>query len=236
MERKGVSVNTAKTVVRTSNTVIAALMVEKGEADSLICGVMGQYVYHLRHLRQIIGLREGVETPAALTGLIMSKGNLFITDTHVNHDPSVCQLTEMTLMAADEMKRFGMEPNIALTSYSNFGSSNLPSARKMREAYAEIKQRRPDLNIEGEMHADAALSENIRKTVMPNSPMEGTANLLVMPSVESASITYNALKVMTEATVVGPILMGMQKPVHICTAAATPRTLINLAALSSASV
>lgn len=235
MQRKGVIPNVAKTVVRTSTTVIAALMVKRGEADAMICGVVGQYIRHLRHLKQIIGLQKGVETPAALVGLIMSKGNLFITDTHVNPDPSACQLAETALLAAEEMKKFGLEPNIALTSHSNFGTSNMPSATKMREALTILKDRNPALQIDGEMHADCALSESIRKTVMPNSPMEGIANLLVMPNVEAANITYNAIKVMNEATVVGPILLGMAKPVHICTAAATPRTLVNLAALSSVS-
>ena len=236
MERRGVTPNVAKTLVRTSNTVIAALMVERGEADSVICGVMGQYVYHLRHLRQIIGLKDGVDKPSALVGLIMSKGNLFITDTHVNPDPSPEELTEMTLLAAEEMQKFGIEPNIALVSHSNFGTSPLPSAKKMREALKMIKDRNPDLNIEGEMHADSALSESIRNTMMPNANMSGVANLLVMPTVEAANITYNTVKVMNDATVVGPILLGMKKPVHICTAAATPRTLVNLAALSSVSV
>jgi malate dehydrogenase (oxaloacetate-decarboxylating)(NADP+) len=236
MERRGITPNVAKTVIRTNNTVIAALMVERGEADALICGVVGQYVSHLRHLKQIIGLKEGVETPAALTGLIMSKGNLFITDTHVNHDPSAHQLSEMTILAADEMKKFGLEVNAALVSHSNFGSSPLPSACKMREALQDVQKRAPELKIEGEMHADAALSASIRETNMPNSTMVGAANLLIMPNVESANITYNALKVMNEATVVGPILLGMAKPVHICTSAATPRTLVNLAALSSVSV
>jgi malate dehydrogenase (oxaloacetate-decarboxylating)(NADP+) len=233
MERKGVSPNVAKTVVRTSETVIAALMVERGEADAMICGVAGQYLTHLRHLKDIIGLKDGVESPAALVGLIMSKGNLFITDTHVNHDPSAHQLSEMTLLAADEMKRFGIEPNVAMVSHSNFGTSNLPSATKMRDALDEIQSRAPSLAIEGEMHADAALSASIRKTSMPNSKMKDTANLLVMPTVEAANITYNAIKVMNDATVVGPILLGMAKPVHICTSAASPRTLANLAALSS---
>jgi len=234
MERRGVTPTTAKTIVRTSNTVIAALMVERGEADALICGVMGQYVYHLRHLRQIIGLKDGVEKPSAVSGLIMSKGNLFITDTHVVDNPTADQLANMTLMAAEEIQKFGIEPNVALVSHSNFGSSQLPSATKMRDALDIIKTRAPDLKIDGEMHADAALSADIRDTAMPNSTIEGRANLLVMPSVESANITYNAIKVMNEATVVGPILLGMAKPVHICTSAASPRTLVNLAALSSA--
>ena len=234
MERKGVTPNVAKTVVRTSNTVIAAIMVERGEADAMICGVMGQYVYHLRHLKDIIGMRDGVEMPSALAGLIMSKGNLFITDTHINPNPTAEQLVESTLLAAEEMRKFGIEPNIALVSHSNFGTSNISSATKMRTALADIQNRAPDLNIEGEMHADCALSESIRQTIMPSSKMVGKANLLVMPTVEAANITYNAIKIMNEATVVGPILLGMAKPVHICTAAATPRTLVNLAALSSA--
>jgi malate dehydrogenase (oxaloacetate-decarboxylating)(NADP+) len=236
MERKGVSPNVAKTIIRTSETVIAALMVERGEADAMICGVVGQYLTHLRHLRQIIGLKDGVETPAALVGLIMSKGNLFITDTHVNHDPSVNQLTETTLLAADEIRKFGIEPNIALLSHSNFGSSNLASSSKMRQSLAEIQKRDSSLSIEGEMHADAALNQSIRDVVMPNSPMDGVANLMVMPNVESANITYNAIKVLNEATVIGPILMGMAKPAHIVTSAASPRTLVNLAAISSVSV
>jgi malate dehydrogenase (oxaloacetate-decarboxylating)(NADP+) len=235
MERRGVTPTIAKTVVRTSNTVIAALMVERGEADSLICGVMGQYVYHLRHLRQIIGMKDGVEKPSALTGLIMSKGNLFITDTHVIDNPTADQLADMTVMAAEELQKFGIDPNVALVSHSNFGSSSLPSATKMRDALSIIKDRVPDLKIDGEMHADAALSQEIRDVCMPHSTIDGRANLLVMPSVESANITYNAIKVMNEATVVGPILLGMAKPVHIVTSAASPRTLVNLAAISSVS-
>ncbi len=236
MQRRGVTPTTAKTIVRTSNTVIAALMVERGEADALICGVMGQYVYHLRHLRQIIGVKDGVEKPSALSGLIMSKGNLFITDTHVLDNPTAEQLADMTLMAAEEIQKFGIEPNVALVSHSNFGSSQLPSAQRMRDALDIIKTRAPDLKIDGEMHADCALSDQIRRTTMPDSTIDGRANLLVMPSVESANITYNAIKVMNEATVVGPILLGMNKPVHICTSAASPRTLVNFAALSSASI
>ena len=234
MERRGVTQTVAKTLVRTSNTVIAALMVQRGEADSLICGIMGQYVYHLRHLRQIIGQKDGVEKPCALSGLIMSKGNLFITDTHVVDNPTAEQIADTTIMAAEELKEFGIEPNIALVSYSNFGSSQLPSATKMRDALDIIHKRAPNLKIDGEMHADCALSESIRKTTMPNSTLNGQANLLVMPSVEAANITYNAIKVMNDATVVGPVLLGMAKPVHICTSAASPRTLVNLAALSSA--
>jgi len=236
MARKGVTENVAQTVMRTNTTAIAALMVHRGEVDALICGIIGQYDFHLKHLQDIIGLKEGVETPAALAALIMDKGNLFICDTHVNPNPSVCQITEMTLLASEEIRRFGIEPNVALLSHSNFGTYNSESAIKMRNALTELKLRDPSLKIEGEMHADCALSEDIRNTIMPGSPMQDTANLLIMPNVEAANITYNALKVMNEATVVGPILLGMVKPVHIVTAAATPRTLVNLAALSSVSI
>lgn len=236
MERKGVTEDVAKMIIRTNTTAIAALMVHRGEADAMICGIVGQYHSHLKHLQDIIGLKDGVETPAALAALIMNKGNLFICDTHVNPNPSVCQITEMTLLASEEIRRFGIEPNVALLSNSNFGTHETDSAVKMRKALAELKLRDPELKVEGEMHADSALSETIRKTMMPNSTMQDTANLLVMPNVEAANITYNALKVMNEATVVGPILLGMAKPVHIVTAAATPRTLVNLAALSSVSV
>jgi malate dehydrogenase (oxaloacetate-decarboxylating)(NADP+) len=235
MQRKGVTPEVAKTVIRTNTTAIAALMVERGEAHALICGIIGQYDFHMKYLTDIIGLKDGVETPAALVGLIMSKGNLFITDTHVNPNPSVQQLTETTLLAAAELEKFGIEPNIAMLSHSNFGTSHLSSATKMREAMHVIKTRRDDLDIDGEMHADCALSESVRKTIMPNSPMKGVANLLVMPNVEAANITYNTVKIMNEATVVGPILLGMAKPVHIVTSAASPRTLVNLAAISSVS-
>ncbi|MBU6236154.1 MAG: NADP-dependent malic enzyme, partial [Alphaproteobacteria bacterium] len=233
MERKGVSPAVAKLVVRTNPTVIAALMVQKNEADAMICGVVGQYHEHMKHVHDIIGLKKGVETAAACVGLITQKQTVFFCDTHVNPNPSIAQIVEMTRLASEEMQRFGIEPKIAMVSHSNFGTHNHPSAIKMRQAAAELHAREPDLEVEGEMHADAALSEEIRKIVMPNSRLKGAANLLVFPTVEAANITYNAVKIMSEGTAVGPFLLGVAKPVHIVTSAATPRGLVNIAALAA---
>ena len=235
MQRKGVTQDVAKSIIRASNTVIAALMVDRGEADAMLCGIIGGYQYHLRHIQDIIGLHEGVETAAALVCLIMSKGNLFIADTHVNPEPSAAQLSEMTVLAAQEIQRFGLDPNVALLSHSNFGTHSEASAVKMRTVFEELKTRAPGLHVEGEMHADCALSEEIRGEIMPNSKMKGAANLLVMPNVEAANITYNTVKVVSDATTVGPLLLGMRKPAHILTPAATPRTLVNVAAIAAVS-
>ncbi|HEY8964340.1 MAG TPA: NADP-dependent malic enzyme [Alphaproteobacteria bacterium] len=233
MERKGVSPSVAKLVMRTNPTVIAAIMVARGEADALMCGVIGQYHDHLRHIQDIIGLKEGVDTGAACVGLVTSRGTVFMTDTHINPNPSVSQIVEMTLMAAKELRNFGIEPKVALVSHSNFGTNNHPSAIKMRTALAEIRLRDPDLMVDGEMHADSALSEDIRNIVMPNSKLKGMANLLVMPTLEAANITYNAVKIMTEAVPVGPFLLGFAKPVHIVTHAITPRGLVNVSAVAA---
>ncbi len=235
MERKGVTPDVAKLTVRTNPTVIAALMVHRDEADAMICGVIGQYHEHMKLVQDIIGLRPGVETAAACVGLIMPNRTVFFCDTHVNPNPSIGQIVEMTLLAGEEMRRFGVEPKAALVSHSNFGTHNHPSAIKMRMAVQDLRRRAPDMEVEGEMHADAALSEDIRKIVMPNSAMKGAANLLVFPTVEAANITYNAVKVMTEGVAVGPFLLGIAKPVHIVTAAATPRGLVNVAAMASVS-
>lgn len=233
MERKGIAPAVAKLVVRTNPTVIAAIMVQRNEADAMICGVIGQYHDHLKHVQDIIGLRPGVETAAACVGLITQKQTVFFCDTHVNPNPSVSQVVEMTRLAADEMRRFGIDPKVALMSHSNFGTHNHPSAIKMRQATLELHAREPQLEVDGEMHADAALSEDIRKIVMPNSRLKGAANLLVFPTVEAANITYNAVKIMSEGTPVGPFLLGVAKPVHIVTSAATPRGLVNIAALGA---
>ncbi len=233
MQRNGVTPAVAKTIVRTNTTVIGALMVQKGDADAMICGTIGRFQKHMRHVTNIIGLKDGVETAAAMNALVMSKGSFFICDTHVNPCPSVAQLSEMTLLAADEVARFGIKPKVALLSHSNFGSHDDENSIKMRKAVCEIRKRDPKLEIEGEMHADSALSEKVRKDVMPNSKLKGQANLFIMPNVDAANISFNMLKVLGDAISIGPILLGVAKPAHILTPSATPRSVINMAALAS---
>ena len=233
MERSGVTPAMARNTVRTNTTVIGALMVHRGEADSLICGTVGQYKEHLKHVIDIIGLKPGVETPAAMNGLLNSKGTYFFCDTHINPNPTVAEISEMTLLAAEEVKRFGIRPKAALLSHSNFGTGNHESALKMRHAYQDIRRRDPELEIDGEMHADAALREDIRKKIMPNSTLEGEANLFVMPNVEAANITYNMAKIFSEGINIGPILLGAAQPVHIITPFVSARGIVNVTSLAT---
>lgn len=234
MERNGVSPAHARNIVRTNTTVIGSLLVHKGEADGLICGTVGPYREHLKTIVDVIGLRPGVETAAAMMGLIHpTRGPIFICDTHINPDPSVAQISEMTMLAVEEMRRLGITPKVALVSHSNFGSHRHDSAFKMRDAYYDIRTRAPDLEIDGEMHADAALSEEIRNLVMPNSTLKGTANLLIMPTVDAANITYNAIKVLSDCIPVGPLLLGVAQTAHILTTAATTRGILNVTAVST---
>jgi len=234
MERNGVSPSHARNIVRTNTTVIGSLLVHKGEADGMVCGTVGPYREHLKIVADLIGLKPGVETAAAMACLLHpTRGPLFICDTHINPDPSVAQISEMTLLAAEEIRRFGITPKIALLSHSNFGSHRHDSAFKMREAYYDIKTRAPDLEIDGEMHADCALSEEIRMQLMPNSTLKGQANLLVMPTVDAANITYNAVKVLSDCIPIGPILLGAAHTAHILTNAATPRGIVNITAVST---
>ncbi len=234
MARQGVTPAMAKTIVRTNTTVIGALMVHKGEADALICGAIGDYQDHLQHVTGIISLKPGVETAAALRILIMpNKGTYFVCDTHVNPDPSVPQISEMTLLSAERVKAFGMKPKVALLSHSNFGSHDGGSAEKMRMACMDIKQRDPKLEIDGEMHADTALSQEIRNDLLPDSTLKGEANLLVMPNIDAANISFNMLKILGEGIPVGPLLLGMSKPVHITTSAVTARGILNMTAVAS---
>jgi malate dehydrogenase (oxaloacetate-decarboxylating)(NADP+) len=232
MMRSGVTPAMARTQVRTNNTIIAALMVERGEADSMICGSENKYKDHLQHIQNIIGLKDGISVAAALVILINARGNYFICDTHVNTNPSVDEISEMTMLAADEIHRFGIDPKVALLSHSNFGSHDDDSAVKMRDVRATLNERAPDLEVDGEMHADSALCEDIRSNIMPSSDLNGKANLMVMPNVEAANITYNTVKMLTDSTVVGPILLGMAKPAHIVTTAVTPRGIVNMTALA----
>lgn len=233
MTRKGISPQMAKKIMRTDTTAIAALMLEKGEVDAMICGTIGDYGDHLPQITDIIGLKPGVETAAALRGLILpNKGTYFVTDTHVNPDPSVYQISEVTLLAAERVKNFGLEPKVALLSHSNFGAVRDGSAGKMQIACVDIKQRNPNLIVDGEMHADTALSSKVREGIMPDSTLTDDANLLIMPNVDAANISFNMLKTLADGIPVGPILLGVNKPAHILTYAATPRGILNMTAVA----
>ncbi len=235
MSRRGLTPADAKTIMRTNTTVIGAMMVEKGEGDALICGTVRKYHDHLRHLEQIVGLREDVMAPAALYMLILKNGPVFVCDTHVNYDPDSRALAEIAVMAAEQVKRFGIEPKMALLSHSNFGSHNNASAQKMREVQQFLMRLAPDLVVEGEMHADAALDQGIRDIIFPKSSLKGAANLLVMPNLDSANIGYNLLKIVGEGVPVGPMLLGMKKPVHVLTNAVKVRGIVNMTAYAAAS-
>ena len=233
MERRGVTPSDARRVVRTNTTVIGALMVYKGEADAVICGTEGQYSNHLRHVNDIIGLKDDVRTASALSVLIHPKGPLFICDTHVNPHPCKSQIVEMTLLAIEEIKRFGITPKVALLSHSNFGTSNTETSAILREACSELKKRAPDIEIDGEMQADVALSSKVRDIIMPNSTLSGEANLLVMPSMDAANISFNMLKTMSDGVSIGPLLLGCAKPAYILTPSVTPRGIVNVSALAT---
>ena len=235
MERRGVTPAVARHVVRTNPTIIGALMVHKGDADAMICGTIGRYRKHMHKVVDILGLKPGVETAAALNALILPRGAYFICDTQVNPDPSIAQISEMTLLAVEKVKRFGIKPKVALLSHSNFGSHDDESAFKMRAALADLRQRAPDLEIDGEMHGDAALSEEIRRAIMPNSTLSGEANLFVMPNVDAANIAFNMLRVLGQGISIGPILLGIAKPAHILTPSVTTRGIINITALATVS-
>ncbi|MAM33676.1 MAG: NADP-dependent malic enzyme [Micavibrio sp.] len=233
MERRGVTPSDARRVVRTNTTVIGALMVYKGEADAVICGTEGQYSNHLKHVNDIIGLKDDVRTASALSVLIHPKGPLFICDTHVNPHPCKSQIVEMTLLAIEEIKRFGITPKVALLSHSNFGTSNTETSAILREACSELKKRAPDIEIDGEMQADVALSSKVRDIIMPNSTLSGEANLLVMPSMDAANISFNMLKTMSDGVSIGPLLLGCAKPAYILTPSVTPRGIVNVSALAT---
>ena len=232
LSRDGKSINEARTIVRTNNTVIAALMVKRKEADAMICGATGRYTEHLPHLFKIIGLRNGVSRAAAMSMLIISKGTYFWVDPYVNPGPTSEQIADITLLAAENIRRFGIEPKVALLSHSNFGSSNRPTARKMRHALDLIRKRSPDLEVDGEMQGDAALSQELREKLVAGSSLEGSANLLVMPSLDSANISYNLVRMLADGLAVGPMLIGMQQPAHILAEGVTARGITNMTAVA----
>jgi malate dehydrogenase (oxaloacetate-decarboxylating)(NADP+) len=232
-ERRGVSQAYARLEMRRRHTLIGAMMVHLGDADGMLCGMYGTHRMHLHFVDQVIGLRKGVCTYAAMNAVLLPNRTLFIADTYVNAEPNVEQVAEIAMMAAEEMCRFGFTPKVALLSHSSFGTSTDPSATKMAQALALINERAPDLEVDGEMQGDAALSEEVRRTAMPNSRLKGNANLLIMPTVDAANIAFNLLKVASGDNVtLGPILLGVAKPVHILTPSATVRRIVNMTALT----
>ncbi|MFZ3191658.1 MAG: NADP-dependent malic enzyme [Moraxellaceae bacterium] len=237
MQRRGIGLELAKREVRRRTTLIGALLVQFGVADGMICGTFGYFDLHLDYIRDVIGTRKGVSNMYAMNVVMMGDRNLFIADTYVNPDPTAAELTEMTLLAAEEVRRFGLEPKVALLSHSSFGSSDTASAQKMREVYRLLAEQAPELEVEGEMHGDAAVDEAIRLAEFPNSRYRGAANLLIMPTLDAANIAFNLLKTTAGSNVtVGPILLGAGKPVHVLTPTATPRRIVNMTALTVAEI
>ncbi|MEP6825161.1 MAG: NADP-dependent malic enzyme [Ramlibacter sp.] len=234
-ERKGVTAQMAKIEMRRRLSLIGAMLLHKDEVDGMICGTWGTTQIHLHYIDQVIGRREGVCTYACMNGLVLPNRQVFLVDTHVNYDPTAVQLAEITVMAAEEMMRFGFKPKAALLSHSNFGSSNQPSAVKMRETLGLLRIQAPWLEVDGEMHGDVALDGAARKLIMPHSTLAGDANLLVMPNIDAANIAYNLLKTAAGGNIaIGPVLLGAAKPVHILTASTTVRRIVNMAALTVA--
>jgi malate dehydrogenase (oxaloacetate-decarboxylating)(NADP+) len=233
MQRRGVTPAMAKAFVRSRATVIASIMLDRGEADAMICGVVGRYQSKLKHVLNMIALDPGVVSVSAMTAVANDKGVFFFLDTHAQVDPSAEQLAEATLQATFRLKLFGIQPKVALLSHSNFGSHDDRSAAKMRETLKLIRARAPKLEVEGEMHADAAFDDSIRSRIFPHSELQGRANLFVLPDQDAANIVYNMVRVMTDGVAIGPILMGVSKPAHVLTPSATVRRVVNMTALAA---
>ncbi len=232
-ERRGVTPDAAKNLMRSRDTLIAAMMVKRGEADAMICGLVGRYHKKLGYIRTVFGLNPGISSTSAMTGIINDKGAWFFLDTHVQVDPAPEQLAEATVQAAHRLKLFGMEAKIALLSHSNFGSHNNPSAIKMREVWQLLRQRAPHLDMDGEMQADTAWDEALRRRIFPNTRLAGNANLFVLPNLDAANIAYNMVRVMTDGVAIGPILMGIDKPAYIATASSSVRRVVNITAIAA---
>lgn len=230
--RRGVTPDAARTVVRTNNTVIAALAVTRGEADAMLCGVEGRYMHHLRHVREIIGFTPGISDYAALALLITSKGAFFIADTQVRPNPSAEELAEIASLAAVHVQRFALKPKIAFVSHSDFGSYDTDSSRKMRRATQLLREKHPEIEADGEMQGDTALSAAARKMVLPHSKLEGEANIMIMPSLDTANVAYQMIKSLADALPVGPILIGPARPAHILTPSVTARGILNMTAVA----
>ncbi|AND89441.1 MULTISPECIES: NADP-dependent malic enzyme [Bradyrhizobium] len=230
--RRGVTPDAARTVVRTNNTVIAALAVTRGEADAMLCGVEGRYMSHLRHVREIVGFSAGISDYAALALLITSKGAFFIADTQVRPNPSAEELAEIASLAAVHVQRFNIKPKIAFVSHSDFGSYDTESSRKMRRATQLLKEKHPEIEADGEMQGDTALSAAARKMVLPHSNLEGEANIMIMPTLDTANVAYQMIKSLADALPVGPILIGPARPAHILTPSVTARGILNMTAVA----
>jgi len=234
-KRRGMTVPMAKIEMRRRLTLIGTMLLRAGEVDGLICGTWGTIHMHLNYIDQVIGRKPGTRTYAAMNGVLLPGRQLFLVDTHVNVDPSAEQLTEITIAAAEQVRRFGLKPRAALLSHSNFGSSNEPGAVKMREVLGRVREQAPWLEIDGEMHGDVALDSGMRRALMPDSTLKGDANLLILPGIDAANIAYNLLKTAAGGNIaIGPVLLGAAKPVHILTASATVRRIVNMSALAVA--
>ena len=231
--RRGVTPAAAKNLMRSRPTLIASVMVARGEADALITGIVGRFHKKLGYVRSMIPLDPGVQSTSAMTGVINNQGAYFFLDTHVQDDPTAEQIAEATLQAAYRLKLFGIEPRIALLSHSNFGSHETPGSLKMRKVRELLLKRKPDLNVDGEMQGDTAWDEVLRNRIMPGSTLSGRANLFVLPNLDAANIAYNMVRVVTDGVAIGPILMGISKPVHILTTSATPRRILNMTAIAA---
>jgi malate dehydrogenase (oxaloacetate-decarboxylating)(NADP+) len=237
MSRQGVTQQTAKIEMRRRLTLIGAMLLRKGQVDGMLCGTWGTTAIHLHYIDQVVGRRPGVGVYACMNGLMLPNRQIYLVDTHVNYDPSAEQLAEITVLAAEEMRRFGLVPKAALLSHSNFGSSNQPSAVKMRAALDRVRSLAPWLAVDGEMHGDAALDGAYRREVMPSTTLAGDANLLVMPNIDAANIAYNLLKTAAGGGIaLGPVLLGAAQPVHILTPSATVRRIVNMTALTVAEI
>ena len=232
MERKSVSPADARAIILTRTTALATLLLHRGDVDGMICGVNGGFHKHLNYVRNVIGLAPGLKDFSAVNLLITPKGSLFITDTYVTYDPSAEHIAQTARTAADVVRRFGLTPKAALLSHSNFGASSAPSAQKMRDALQILFEREPNLEVEGEMHSDAAISEQIRERIFPNSRLTGSANLLIMPDLDAANIAFNLIKALGDGVNVGPILAGVGRPAHVLTQSVTVRGIVNISAIA----
>lgn len=231
-KRRGVSIELARRDVRRKTTLIGSLLVDNGDADGMICGTFSHYQLHLDYVQSVIDKKEGVSDFYAMNAVLMQDRNIFIADTYIHEDPTAEQLAEMTILAVEQLRRFGITPRVALVSHSNFGTSNRDSAVKMRKVYQILTDMNVDFEFEGEMQGDAALNENIRLEDMPSSPLKGAANLLILPTLDAANIAFNLLKTATNSASIGPILLGSSKPIHILTPSATARRVVNMTALA----